>query len=362
MGGPRGRKIEMKDRIKITSLINETCASGARLSAICKVLEISARTCQRWNQKDQISCDKRKEAAQNKKPANKIPDKDRQKIIEIVNQPQFSEMSPNQIVPALADQSVYVASESTFYRILRENKQLTHRRKSKPCVNKRPEALCAKASNELWSWDITYLQTTVKGLFFYLYLIMDIYSRKIVGWEIYETESAEQASKVIKKAYLREGIAGKVLTLHSDNGSPMKGATMLATLQRLGVMPSFSRPSVSNDNPYSESLFKTLKYNPGMPEKPFNSVEDARIWVDQFVHWYNEKHHHSAIKFVTPGQRHRGEDLSILAKRNALYEAMKEKLPARWHGNTRNWNHENIVWLNPKKSGSEGGNLMKKTG
>ena len=207
----------------------------------------------------------------------------------------------------------------------------------------------ANGPNQLWSWDITYLATTVKGIFFYLYLIMDVFSRKIVGWEVYENESADQASRVFRKTYLREGIAGDDLVLHSDNGSPMKGATMLATLQRLGVMPSFSRPSVSDDNPYSESLFKTLKYHPGFPNKPFDDLEEARIWVAEFQHWYNEVHRHSALKFVTPGQRHRGEDINILEQRHLLYEAAKECLPGRWSGTTRNWTPIETVYLNPGK-------------
>jgi len=190
----------------------------------------------------------------------------------------------------------------------------------------------------------------VKGLFLYLYMIMDVYSRKIVGWEVYETESAEQAAELFRKTYLREGIAGTVLFLHSDNGSPMKGATMLATLEKLGVMPSFSRPSVSNDNPYSEALFKTLKYHPGFPEKPFESIEEARQWVAGFQYWYNEVHHHSALKFVTPGQRHRGEDIEILRKRKQLYEAQRSRRPERWSGATRNWTADQVVFLNPNKS------------
>jgi len=195
-----------------------------------------------------------------------------------------------------------------------------------------------------------YLATTVKGMFFYLYLIMDVYSRKIVGWEVFETESAEQAAEVFQKAYLREGIAGQPLVLHSDNGAPMKGATMLATLQRLGVMPSLSRPSVSNDNPYSEALFKTLKYHPGFPDKPFDTVCESREWVAGFEHWYDEIHRHSGLKFVTPGQRHRGEDSAILEQRVALYEAAKAQHPERWSGPIRDWHPENIVYLNPAKS------------
>jgi len=161
---------------------------------------------------------------------------------------------------------------------------------------------------------------------------MDVFSRKIIGWEVYKTESADQASNLFRKTYLREGIAGEDLALHSDNGSPMKGATMLATLQRLGVMPSFSRPSVSDDNPYSEALFKTLKYHPGFPDKPFDSLDEARAWVAGFQHWNNEVHRHSALKFVTPGQRHRGDDIAILEQRRLLYEVAKDRLPGRWSG------------------------------
>ena len=155
--------------------------------------------------------------------------------------------------------------------------------------------------------------------------------------------------KVFRKAHLREGVLGDDLVLHSDNGSPMKGATMLATLQRLGVMPSFSRPSVSDDNPYSEALFKTLKYHPGFPDKPFESLEEAQRWVAGFVRWYNELHRHSALRFVTPGQRHRGEDIAVLEQRHALYEAAKVGHPERWSGSTRNWEPEGTVYLNPGK-------------
>ncbi len=197
-------------------------------------------------------------------------------------------------------------------------------------------------------------------MFFYLYLIMDVYSRKIVGWEVFDTESAEHAAVVFHKAHLREGLARESLVLHSDNGSPMKGATMLATLQRLGVLPSFSRPSVSNDNPYSESLFKTLKYHPGFPEKPFESLDDSRQWVAGFQHWYDDIHRHSALKFVTPGERHRQEDIAILQRRKQLYEAAKAQRPERWSGPSRNWEPETIVYLNPNKSTDKEGNLKDK--
>ena len=330
--------------------IEEACAQGARLPEACRVLEITPRTLQRWRQDGAVKEDGRKQAGSQRKPANQLSQQERQQVLDTANQPLFSQMPPNQIVPTLADQGIYIASESTFYRLLREANQLTHRGKAKAATRVRPSPLQADSPNQLWSWDITYLATNVKGLFFYLYLIMDVFSRKIVGWEVYETQSAEQAAQTFRKTYLREGVKPDTLTLHSDNGSPMKGVTMLGMLQNLGVMPSFSRPSVSNDNPYSESLFKTLKYHPGFPDSPFELLQNARQWVARFDHWYNEVHHHSALKFVTPGQRHRGEDIAILKQRDLLYKAAKEKYPERWSGKTRNWKPDTIVYLNPNKS------------
>jgi transposase InsO family protein len=333
----------------VINLVREANANGARQVKACKVLGISLRTLQRWSDGGSVKCDGRSLSKREIAPHNKLSESERQLILDIANSPEFANLPPSQIVPVLADQGLYVASESSFYRLLREAKQLAHRGKAKPPTRKRPAPLQANGPSQLWSWDITYLATTVKGLFFYLYLIMDVFSRKIVGWEVYETESASQASTLFRKTYLREGIAGRDLVLHSDNGSPMKGATMLATLQRLGVMPSFSRPSVSDDNPYSESLFKTLKYHPGYPNKPFPSIEEARVWVAGFQRWYNEEHRHSGLKFVTPSQRHLGEDIAILEQRRQLYEATKKQCPGRWTGKTRNWEPVKTVYLNPGK-------------
>jgi transposase InsO family protein len=176
---------------------------------------------------------------------------------------------------------------------------------------------------------------------------MDIFSRKIVGWQIYDAESSELASEVMRDICERKNIAPNQVVLHSDNGSPMKGATMLATLQALGVMPSFSRPAVSNDNPYSESLFKTLKYRPAYPRRAFESIIAARQWVGTFVHWYNHEHRHSAIRFVTPAERHAGLDTALLHKRTNVYEAAKKRNPERWSGATRNWQPVRVVHLNP---------------
>jgi putative transposase len=182
---------------------------------------------------------------------------------------------------------------------------------------------------------------------------MDIYSRKIVGWQVYEEESSALAGELMTDICQREGVLPNQVTLHSDNGSPMKGATMLATLQELGVIPSFSRPSVSNDNPYSESLFRTLKYMPEYPDRPFSDLLAARTWVQGFVDWYNHEHLHSAINFVTPEQRHRGLDVEILAQRKQVYEQAKSNHPERWSGDIRNWEPVGEVYLNPEKKQSE---------
>jgi transposase InsO family protein len=331
----------------VSALVDDACAAGARLQQACTLLGLSVRTPQRWRAEGAVKGDGRAQAAQGRVPANRLTAAEREAILQIVNCPEYARMPPSQIVPALADQGCYIASESTFYRVLREAGQLTPRGKSRAPTHRRPEPFQATAANQLWSWDITYLATTVKGTFFYLYLIIDVFSRKIVGWEVFDRECAEHAAAVFHKAHLREGVGADDLVLHSDNGAPMKGATMLATLQRLGVVPSFSRPSVSNDNPFSEALFKTLKYQPDFPSQPFDSLDTARQWVCGFVHWYNEEHHHSALKFVTPAQRHRGEDARLLTDRHLLYEAAKQKHPERWSGSTRNWVPEKIVSLNP---------------
>lgn len=349
MGGARGRKLNLEQRKEVIALIDRACADGARLEQACAVLELSPRTLQRWREGGEVKGDGRQAAARERIPANRLKEEERQRLLEVVNSPEFASKAPSQIVPALADRGEYLASESTIYRYLRETKQLAHRGRAAAPTHSRPRSLVATGPNQVWSWDITYLATTLAGIFFYLYMALDIFSRKIVGWEVHAEQSDKHAAELFRRTHLREGVKGEVV-LHSDNGSPMKGATLLVTLQRLNVIPSFSRPSVSNDNPYSEALFKTCKYHPAFPEKPFEDVDLARKWVDSFVHWYNEEHHHSGIHFVTPGQRHRGEDIAILEQRKTVYEAARTRQPARWSGDIRNWDRIESVSLNPTKS------------
>jgi transposase InsO family protein len=246
----------------------------------------------------------------------------------------------------LAETGRFIASEASIYRILKAEGMVKKSASRKNSRRTKPTALTASGPCQVWSWDITYLRSPVKGLYFYLYLIQDVWSRAIVGWAVHENESADHAADLMKQISNQMNI--KNVKLHADNGGPMKGATMLATLQRLGVTPSFSRPSVSNDNPYSESLFKTLKYCASYPDH-FASVEHAQEWVTGFVAWYNHEHLHSGIKFVAPMQRHTGADKEILENRKATYEKARLKNPLRWVGAVRNWNWIEHVTLNPDK-------------
>lgn len=338
--------MSLADRTECMSLVKEAEKSGAGRTAACRVLELSLRTLQRWELRPD-------QGDQRNGPltaaTNCLSNAERQRMIEVANSATYRDLSPWQIVAKLADLGVYIASESSFYRVLGEQNLLAHRSKSKPKRQHRPKSLIARQPNEVWSWDITYLKSPVKGLYYYLYLILDVFSRLIVDWSIEEVESAEHSARLIDRACQKQGVSKWKLNLHADNGGPMKGATMLATLQRLGVMPSFSRPSVSNDNPYSESLFKTLKYRPSFPDGAFAGLEEANEWVRRFVNWYNTEHLHSGIRFVTPSQRHEGLDTTILKNRATVYAAAKALNPSRWSRQTRNWAKMGEVYLNPEK-------------
>jgi transposase InsO family protein len=310
---------------------------------------VSIRTLQRWRQDGEISDDKRPKAIR-PLPPSKLTEAEREQILAVCNQDEYAKLPPSQIVPKLADKGIYIASESTFYRVLSANNQLHHRGRDKPKGTVvKPDTHTATGPNEVWSWDITYCASRVIGQFYYLYMIMDVFSRMIVGWEVHESESGEEAAALLERTVWREKCIQSDVVLHSDNGSPMKSLTMQAKMRVLGVEGSRGRPGVSNDNPYSESLFRTLKYNPRWPSEGFESLEKARDWVKDFTHWYNKEHCHSKIKFVTPEQRHLGLDKEILKKRHELYLAQQQKKPHRWKQKTRDWTREKAVELNPDK-------------
>lgn len=341
--------ISTQDRHRAVALIDEAVVAGARRHKACAELKISVRTLRRWRSKSgEIRADARPDAPR-PRPANALSDEENARMDQICCCPEFASLPPSQIVPILADQNEYLASESSFYRRLRARGLQHHRgRAAKPSCSE-PQRHRAKGPNEIWVWDITWLPGPVVGTFFYLYLMLDLFSRKVVGWEVFEEETAACAAIVVRKASLAEGRGLAPLVLHSDNGSPMKGATMLVTLQKLGIAASFSRPGVSDDNAQAEAFFRTLKYRPGYPSKGFITLEGARDWVKNFVHWYNHKHRHSALKFVTPAQRHAGEDHDVLRAREQLYAQARARNPERWSGAPRNWTRPGTVWLNPAK-------------
>jgi putative transposase len=286
-------------------------------------------------------------------PANSLSEAEKKLVIAVATSPQFRDLSPAQIVPILVDTEVYIASEASFYRILRQQKLLAHRSSARAARHSYPKEYVATGPNQVWSWDITYLKSSVKGKFYYLYLVVDIFSRMIVGWAVHEEESAELSSALILEACLRHGIDPEKLVLHSDNGGPMKGATMLAMLQWLRIVPSFSRPLVKDDNAFSEALFRTLKYRPEYPSAPFATLERASSWVKGFVQWYNFEHRHSGIQFLTPASRHYGEEELILKKRKEVYEQARKANPIRWTRGIRNWEQIPKVRLNPSKRSHE---------
>lgn len=345
--------ISAPDREKAVKLIQEAVQAGAGCPKACEEIGITERTYYRWT-KAQKQCGfmaAKRPVSIHPVPRNRLSEDERQKIIDIVNQPEYKDLPPCEIVPALADQGEYIASESTFYRVLREEGMAGHRGRASAPVKRSIAIHKADAPNQVWMWDITYLNGPIKGEFFYLYLISELFSRDIVGWEVWEDQTAQHASELIERATLQQGrLTTTPLILHSDNGSSMKASTMLATLERLGITPSNSRPRVSNDNAYAESLFHTLKYRPNYQPKGFASLKDARAWCAQFVQWYRVEYHHSGINYLTPAQRHaEGNGAAILDKRHRVYEAAKAAHPERWNGRTtRDWSVDNVVYLNPE--------------
>lgn len=335
-------------------LIQEAVEAGARVRPACEVLQISVRTYQRWK-KNAASCDQR--ATATRVIAGRLSDDDREQVVRICCSPEYQNASPRAIYADLLDKGIYIASASTMYRILRERGLLHHRGETRPGIrHAKPAELKATGPNQVWSWDITYLPTFINGIFLYAYVLMDVWSRKIVGWEVHTEESEAHARDFFRRMAASQNVRG--VHLHSDNGNPMKGTTILVLFFALGILPSYSRPRVSNDNAFSESLFKTLKYRPGYPKR-FRDTEHARTWFADFVHWYNTEHRHSGIGYITPEDRHRGKAPQIMAHRNEVLAAARAKHPERWPNGQMRWNEYPVVYLNPEPTTRQ--SLMHKT-
>ena len=311
---------------------------------------ISQRTISRWRDSDGTVREDQRPLTPPQRQERQLTEAEEEQILIICNLPEYRSLPPSQIVPRLADLGIYVASESTFYRVLRKYRQLNERgRANKRQSHPGPTTFTATGPNQVYTWDISYCPSAVKGQHWYLYLILDVYSRKIVAWEVHEAESGEYARALVERALIRENCWHNPPVLHSDNGAPMTSFTLKSRLAELGMLMSYSRPRVSNDNPYSEALFRTVKYCPKWPAKGFRTLQEVRDWMLAFEHAYNERHLHSGINFVTPGARHRGEDKALLAQRKKVYEAAREKNPQRWSGETRNWTPVDAVALNPSR-------------
>lgn len=321
-------------------------AAGARREVACREVELSVRTWQRW----QKSPEDQRATAIRPVSGNRLSVEEEQQIRAVCHQTEYASLPPSQIVPRLADKGIYLASESTFYRVLRRHGEVHHRgRRLRPTRVKAPTTFTASGPCQVWTWDITWLPSVVCGRWYYLYLVEDVFSRKIVGAEVHETESGEQAAALMQRTVLRERCYRQPLVLHADNGAAMKSQTLQVKLAELNISPSHSRPRVSNDNAYVESLFRTLKYVPQWPSSGFKTREEARLWVDKFIRWYNEEHRHSGIGYVTPLQRHTGEDKVLLVQRDKVYQAARAANPKRWSRQTRNWQRQDSVTLNPER-------------
>jgi putative transposase len=328
----------------VRALIEAAVLAGARRGPACRLVGLSVRTLERWRAGAAVDA----RHGPHHMPANALTHAERCGILTVVTSAAYRDLSPHQIVPQLADAGRYLGSESTIYRILRDERLLHHRGRAKAPERRPPRTHVATGPNQLWTWDITYLKTPVRGVFVYLYLMLDVWSRKVVGWAVHDREAAEHAAALFRTVCRTARLDPRGIVLHADNGGPMKGATMLATLERLGVLASFSRPGVSNDNAYSESLFRTMKYRPGYPRQPFADLAAASAWVAAFVRWYNTQHLHSAIQFVTPDDRHAGRDTALLAARRAVYARAQRRHPERWSGAPRRWDPVQAVRLNPE--------------
>lgn len=349
--------MSLEQRQQIISMIDQAREQGARLNPACQCAEIDPATYRRWQDDGKVLADRRASALR-PIPRNKLTFEEREMILLTCHLPTFQSLPPSQIVPTLADLGRYVASESTFYRVLREADEQNDRGRAKSRHKRaKPAEFCTTAPNQCWCWDVTWLKAPVLGQFYYLYMMTDVFSRKITAWEVHEVESGEYASELLQRGVLSEGCASTLECLHADNGAIQKSSTLRAKMEWLGIEPSYSRPRVSNDNAISEALFRTTKYRPDFPHEGFASVDEARTWCESFVHWYNEEHKHSALKFVTPGERHRGDDVQILANRDELYREAKAANPSRWSGATRNWTRPGMMVLNPDKKEE----ILKKT-
>lgn len=281
------------------------------------------------------------------KPPRALSPSEAQAVLNVLHEERFMDKAPYEVYAKLLDEGTYLCSISTIYRILRSNSEVRERRnQARHPVYKKPE-LIATAPNQVWSWDITKLLGPVKWTYYYLYVIMDIYSRYTVGWMIAKQETGTLAKELISQTCIRQGIEEEQLIIHSDRGTSMTSKTVALLLADLGVTKSLSRPHVSNDNPYSESQFKTLKYRPEFPQR-FGSIEDARAHCKEFFDWYNNGHYHSGLALMTPATVHHGKAQNCNNRRQIILSSAYIQHPERFvSGQPKTIALPEAAWINP---------------
>jgi putative transposase len=283
-------------------------------------------------------------------PERALKPEEKEQVLQVLNSVPFQDSAPREVYATLLDEGQYLCSWRTMYRILKEHQLVRERRDQLRHPTYTKPQLLATAPNELWSWDITKLRGPVKWTYYYLYTILDVFSRYVPGWLIADCESASLAKQLIEETCAKQGIDSDQLTLHSDRGSAMTSKTVALLLATLGVTKTHSRPYVSNDNPYSESQFKTMKYRPDYPDR-FGSIQDARSWARPFFQWYNHEHHHSGLGLLTPATVHYGQAQAVVDRRQQVLQAAYAAHPERFvRGEPKPPSLPTEVWINKPPS------------
>lgn len=292
----------------------------------------------------------KKELVSRSTPARALQPEEKETVRDLLNSERFCDRSPYQVYATLLDEGCYYCSISTMYRILREHDEVRERRDQRQHPSYSKPELLATTPNQLWSWDITKLKGPVTWQLFYLYVVLDVFSRYVVGWLIAERESSELARLLVAESYQKQGVDPEQLTLHADRGPAMTSQSLAQLLGKLGVTKSHSRPYTPDDNPFSEAQFRTMKYRPDYPAR-FGSLVDAQSWAREFFPWYNNEHRHSSLGLMTPATVHYGRAAALTAQRQVTLCAAYEAHPERFvKGLPQPPTLPDAVWINPPVS------------
>ncbi len=328
--------------------VTSTLSHQVGILPACQAIGLARSSLYRW-----IKGPQNKGKAQRPVAKRRITDQERHQILSVLNSERFCDLAPRQVYATLLDEGVYHCSWRSMYRILAEKNQVHERRRQRRIHQYEKPELLATSANTLWSWDITKLKGPGIWQYYYLYVIIDVFSRYVPGFMVAEREAAELAKELIETTCQRQYIVPEQLTLHSDRGPAMKAKSVALLLSDLGVKKSHSRPHVSNDNPFSEAQFKTLKYHPTFPER-FGSLQDVRAWTDDFFDWYNNQHLHSSLGLMTPFMVHYGKAETVRGQRLQVLDAAYRTHPERFVKGIPALPHlPEAVWINPPKTTKE---------